>query len=476
MKQPATFREFLDVLRANGQLLDIREPVNMEPDLAAAAQAGFNISDQSPALLFHNLNGYTDAAKVALNMVSSWPNMALSFGMDKNSSQLAMYLELLRRWRKGPMKCALADAPPFLECVHEGEGLNIFDIMPVFRLNMRDGGPFISKGCIVTRNLRDPQNTDKQNVSIMRVQIKNKNFLGIQMVPGHDGTNHLRIAEEMGKNLPIAIAVGVDPALVQAAGASLAYGKSEYEYAGAILEQPYKLYHSKQSGLDLPWGAEYIIEGEVLAGVREPEGPFGEFTGYYSGVNKMATIKITRIMHRKDAIFENLLLSRPWNEEDWITAFNNGVIFQQELETTFTGIRAVNAMHACGMTVIISCKPSRGGVAKAIGMRVMTTAHGLVCTKSVILVDEDVDPFNNNDVWWALSTNMNPKNDVVVIPNLSGLALDPGSEPAGITHKLIIDATRPVPPETHGRYGRPILYPDTTSDWEKRLRAMIGKA
>ena len=475
MKQPTTFREFLDVLRENNQLLDIREPVNMEPDLAAAAQAGFNLSDKSPALLFHNLNGYTDTTKVALNMVSSWPNMALSFGMDKNSSQLDMYLELLRRWRKAPVKCVQADDPPFLECVHEGKDLNIFEIIPAFRLNMCDGGPFISKGCIVTRDLSDPENVGKQNVTVMRVQLKNKDTLGIQMVPGHDGASHLRVAEEMGKNLPIAIAVGVDPVLVQAATAPLPYDKSEYEYAGAILQQPYKVYHSKQSGLDLPWGAEYIIEGEVLAGVREPEGPFGEFTGYYSGVSRMATIKIKRVMHRKNAIFENLLLARPWNEEDWIMAFTVGLVFQQELESNFSGIRAVNSMHAAGMTVIISCKPSRGGIAKAIAMRALTAPHGQVVTKNVIVVNEDVDPFNNNDVWWALSINVNSKNDVVIIPNLSGMPLDPSSDPPGITHKMIIDATRPMPPETHGRYGRPILFPDTTSDWEKRLAAMIDR-
>lgn len=473
-KQPTTLREHLDVLRENGQLLDFKDQFNMEPDLSAAAQAGFNISDKSPGLLFHNIRGYTNAT-IALNMVSSWPNMALSLGMPKDSTQLEMYLELLRRWRNAPIKPVMRTSAPFLECVHEGDDLNIFDIMPLFRVNMRDGGPYITKGCLITRDLSDPENTGKQNVTIMRIQAKGKDTLGVQMVPGHDGATHMRIAEELGKNLPVAIAVGVDPALVQAASAPLAYDQSEYEYAGAILEEPYKLYHSELTGLDLPWGAEYVIEGELLAGVRDPEGPFGEFTGYYSGSRAMTTIKIKRIMHRKNPIYENLHISRPWNEEDYITAFNNGIVFQQQLETNFTGIRAVNAMHAYGLTVIISCKPSRGGIAKAIGMRAMTTTHGLICAKNVIVVDEDVDPFNNNDIWWALSTNMNPKNDVIVIPNLSGIGLDPASEPAGITHKMIIDATRPVAPETHGHYGRPIAYPDTTEEWEDRLRAMIGK-
>lgn len=474
-KQATTFREFLDVLRDNGQLLEIKDSVNLEPDVSAAAQAGFNLGDDSPALLFSNINGYTPATKVVLNLVSSWPNMALSFGLDKDTKQLDVYLELLKRWKKR-IPCQVEKSAPFQEVVHQGPDLNIFDIMPLHRVNMRDGGPYITKGCLISRDVSDPDNTDKQNVTIMRVQAQGPDMLGIQMVAGHDGTTHMRIAEEMGVNLPIAIAVGVDPCLVQAASAPLPYDTNEYEYAGAAMGQPYKIVKSDLTGVDLPWGAEYIIEGEVQGGVREPEGPFGEFTGYYSGSSKMVNVKIKRIMHRKDAIFENLMIARPWNEEDWITAFNNGVVFQQQLEQSFPGqIVAVNAMHAYGLTIIVSCNPSRGGIAKAIGMRTMTTTHGLVCAKNVIVVDGDVDPFNNNDIWWALSTNMNPSRDAIVIPGLSGIGLDPASEPKGITGKLLIDATRPKAPETHGNYGRPIYWPDGTNEWEDKLKALMGR-
>ena len=475
VKQATTFREFLDVLWENGQLLEIKDPGDMEPDISAASQAGFNIGENSPALMFSNIKGYTSNTKVVTNLVSSWPNMALTFGLDKNTKQLDVYLELLKRWEKR-IPCQWEKSAPFQEVVHEGPDLNLFDILPLYRVNMRDGGPYITKGCLITRDVSDPDNNDKQNVTIMRIQPQGPDTLGVQMVIGHDGTNHLQIAEKMGVNLPVAIAVGVDPCLVQAASAPLPYATNEFEYAGAAMNQPYKVVKSDLTGVDLPWGAEYIIEGEMIGGVREAEGPFGEFTGYYSGSRKMVTIKVKRIMHRKDAIYENLMIARPWNEEDWITAFNNGVVFQQQLETNFPGqIVAVNAMHAYGLTVIVSCKPSRGGMAKGIGMRVMTTTHGLVCAKNVIVVDADVDPFNNNDIWWALSTNMNPKNDVVVIPNLSGIGLDPASEPAGVTHKLIIDATRPVLPETHGRYGRPIFWPETTNEWEGKLKALMGK-
>ncbi len=141
----------------------------------------------------------------------------------------------------------------------------------------------MDKACVISRDLEDPDNFGKQNVGIYRMQVKGKDRLGIQPVPQHDIAIHLRQAEERGVNLPVTIALGCEPVITTAASTPLLYDQSEYEMAGAIQGEPYRIVKSKLSDLDIPWGAEVVLEGEILAGEREYEGPFGEFTGHYSG-------------------------------------------------------------------------------------------------------------------------------------------------------------------------------------------------
>ncbi|WP_338321781.1 hypothetical protein [Bacillus atrophaeus] len=150
-------------------------------------------------------------------------------------------------------------------------------------------------------------------------------------------------------------------------------------------------------------------------------------------------------------------------------------LYQQLKEAYPSEIVAVNAMYTHGLIAIVSTKTRYGGFAKAVGMRALTTPHGLGYCKMVIVVDEDVDPFNLPQVMWALSTKMHPKHDVVTIPDLSVLPLDPGSDPSGITHKMILDATTPVAPETRGHYSQPLDSPLTTKEWEQKLMDLMNK-
>lgn len=352
----------------------------------------------------------------------------------------------------------------------------MFDILPLFRINQGDGGYYLDKACVISRDLEDPENFGKQNVGIYRMQVKGKDRLGIQPVPQHDIAIHLRQAEERGINLPVTIALGCEPVITTAASTPLLYDQSEYEMAGAIQGEPYRIVKSKLSDLDVPWGAEVVLEGEIIAGEREYEGPFGEFTGHYSGGRSMPIIKIKRVYHRNNPIFEHLYLGMPWTECDYMIGINTCVPLYQQLKEAYPNeIVAVNAMYTHGLIAIVSTKTRYGGFAKAVGMRALTTPHGLGYCKMVIVVDEDVDPFNLPQVMWALSTKMHPKHDAVIIPDLSVLPLDPGSNPSGITHKMILDATTPVAPETRGHYSQPLDSPLTTKEWEQKLMDLMNK-
>lgn len=132
-------------------------------------------------------------------------------------------------------------------------------------------------------------------------------------------------------------------------------------------------------------------------------------------------------------------------------------------------------MYNQGLVAIISTKTRFGGFAKAVGMRAMTTPHGLGYCKIVIVVDDFVDPFNLPQVMWALATRVAPDKDLVVIPNASVLSLDPSSEPPGITHKLIIDATTPKAPESRSQFAPSVEAPRDTVKWEKILKELMNK-
>ncbi|QJC87292.1 phenolic acid decarboxylase BsdC [Bacillus inaquosorum] len=468
------FREFLAALEKEGQLLTVNEEVKPEPDLGAAARAASNLGDKSPALLFNNIYGYHNA-QIAMNVIGSWPNHAMMLGMPKDTPVKEQFFEFAKRYDQFPMPVKREETAPF----HENEiteDINLFDILPLFRINQGDGGYYLDKACVISRDLEDPDNFGKQNVGIYRMQVKGKDRLGIQPVPQHDIAIHLRQAEERGINLPVTIALGCEPVITTAASTPLLYDQSEYEMAGAIQGESYRIVKSKLSDLDVPWGAEVVLEGEIIAGEREYEGPFGEFTGHYSGGRSMPIIKIKRVYHRNNPIFEHLYLGMPWTECDYMIGINTCVPLYQQLKEAYPNeIVAVNAMYTHGLIAIVSTKTRYGGFAKAVGMRALTTPHGLGYCKMVIVVDEDVDPFNLPQVMWALSTKMHPKHDAVIIPDLSVLPLDPGSNPSGITHKMILDATTPVAPETRGHYSQPLDSPLTTKEWEQKLMDLINK-
>ncbi|GED03502.1 phenolic acid decarboxylase BsdC [Bacillus atrophaeus] len=468
------FREFLAALEKEGQLLKVDEEVKPEPDLGAAARAANNLGDKSPALLFNNIYGYNNA-QIAMNVIGSWPNHAMMLGLPKDTPVKEQFFEFAKRYEQFPMPVKREETAPF----HENEiteDINLFDLLPLFRINQGDGGYYLDKACVISRDLDDPDNFGKQNVGIYRMQVKGKDRLGIQPVPQHDIAIHLRQAEERGVNLPVTIALGCEPVITTAASTPLLYDQSEYEMAGAIQGEPYRIVKSNLSDLDIPWGAEVVLEGEIIAGEREYEGPFGEFTGHYSGGRSMPIIKIKRVSHRNHPVFEHLYLGMPWTECDYMIGINTCVPLYQQLKEAYPSeIVAVNAMYTHGLIAIVSAKTRYGGFAKAVGMRALTTPHGLGYCKMVIVVDEDVDPFNLPQVMWALSTKMHPKHDAVTIPDLSVLPLDPGSDPSGITHKMILDATTPVAPETRGHYSQPLDSPLTTKEWEQKLMDLMNK-
>ena len=464
-------RSFLDTLDKEGQLVRVTEQVMPEPDIAAAANAAPRLGDAAPALYFDNVAGF-DNARIAMNVHGSWANHALALGLPKNTGTRDQVEEFVSRWAKFPVKPVWRDNPLWAENSVGGEDVNIFDILPLIRLNDGDGGFYIDKAGIVSKDPDDPENSGNQNVGIYRIEVKGRRKLAIQPGPVHDIGLHLRKAEERGEDLPIAIALGNDPVISIVASTPMDYDQNEYELAGALRGAPAPIAEAPLTGLPVPWGSEIVIEGVIEGRKREVEGPFGEFTGHYSGGRNMPVIRIDRISHRTDPVFEHLYLGMPWTEIDYLIAANTCVPLYEQLKRDFPEVQAVNAMYTHGLAIIVSNKKRYGGFAKAVGMRVLTTPHGLGYAATVIVVDEDVDPFNLPQVMWALSTKMNPSDDLVVVPHLSLMELAPQSNTPGTGAKLIIDATTPVQPDNRGNYGNQVRDLPETGEWITKLQQL----
>ena len=467
-------REFLQTLEEEGQLVRVKDEVMPEPDIGAAGRAAANMKGNAPAILFEKIKGYK--GKVVTNVHGSWANHALMMGMPKDATTKEQFFELNRRWDKYPVEPEVVsrDEAPCKENVVDKD-INLFEILPLYRINEQDGGFFISKASVVSGEPDDPENQDKMNVGTYRIQVKDVDRIGIQALAMHDIAVQLEQAERKNEKLRVAIALGNDPIITFMASTPIGHDQSEYKFAGALRDGvPVKLVKAdKAEHLYVPASAEVILEGYIEPRVRECEGPFGEFPGSYSGARNQCVVKIDHITHRTDPIFENLYLGIPWTEIDYLMALNTSVPLYKQIKEGFPELVALNAMYMHGHVAIISTKCRYGGYGKGIAFRLLSTPHGMPYTKVVIVVDEYVDPFNLEQVMWAIASRVKPDKDVAIIPNCPGMPLDPSSNPAGMHTKMIIDATTPVAPEPNPRSVELLEPPAGTEKWEEILRDLM---
>jgi UbiD family decarboxylase len=470
-------RSFLSTLEENGQLVRIKEEVNPEPDIAAAGRAAANI-ENAPAVFFEKVKGYPYS--VVTNVHGSWANHALMLGMPKTATTKEQFHEINRRWDKFPVKPEILnreDAPCKENTIDNPEEINLFEILPLYRINEQDSGFFLSKASIITADPNEPDNFDKLNVGTYRIQVKGKNRVGIQALAFHDIAIQLEAAERKNESVPICITVGNSPLVTYMASTPVMYTQNEYEFVGALQDGvPTQIVKSDlYDNLYVPAGSEVVLEGYIEPRVREVEGPFGEFPGSYSGSRRQCVITITRVTHRTNPIFENLYLGIPWTEIDYLMALNTSVPLYQQIKRDFPEVQAVNAMYTHGIGCIISTKVRFGGFGKEVAFRLLSTPHGGSYSKIIIIVDEFVDPFNLPQVMWALTTRVRPDKDVVVIPNCPGMPLDPSSYPAGMHSKLIIDATTPKDPEPNPREVELLEPPVGYEKYEILIRELLAK-
>ena len=284
-----------------------------------------------------------------------------------------------------------------------------------------DGGPFIGSGSIVI--MRDPDG-GWINASIYRVQVHGRNRVTVQF--DHGGRHGAIIARkywDAGKPCPCVVVNGEDPALFIAGFEYLPAGQSEYEFAGAIKGAPIEICPGPQTGLPIPAHAEIVFEGHLLpmSEMTLPEGPFGEFTGYYAAEARPAPVmEVTAAYHRDDPI---LLGSPPMKPP----RFHFGLPFRaatiwQNLDAA--GVTDVVGawQHVSQLMTVVALKQRYDGHAKRAAL--VAAAHSYMA-RIVVVVDEDVDPSNLADVMWAVATRCEPSEQLDIVRNAWSSALDP---------------------------------------------------
>lgn len=435
-------RDFLEKLETEGQLVRVEKEVLPEPDIRAGAYAAVKIAG-GPAVVFENICGY-DQKKVVMNVHGSWENYALMLDLPKKTPVKRISQEIEARMDRYPVEAKVVAEAPSKEVVISHD-VNLFNELPLFRVNENDGGLYISKGVVITS---DPEGQGNRNLGIYRIQVKDKDRLGIQAGAHHDIAVHLKKAETLNRPLPVAISVGNDPVISVVGTMPLEYEEDEYEMAGALRGEPVEIIRAETSDLMVPACAEVIIEGEIVPRVRSVEGPFGEYTGFYSSAMRQAEIRVKAVTRRKDPIiFENLYLGKPWTELDIFMGPITSVTIGKQLKRMAPEVVSVNANYAHGLGVIISTRSRLAGYGKIVAAKLLATPHGLLYPKLIIVVDDDIDPFNLDEVMWALVTRFRPERDLVLIPNAPGSTLDPASLERGLATRMILDATKPLPPE-----------------------------
>jgi UbiD family decarboxylase len=420
--QTDDLRKFLDQLRAEGELEDVR---GADPHLEIGTLTELMEEHHGPALLFDEIKGYAKGQRVVTNVVTTPKRLAIAFGMPFNEKRLEFIRTLKEKLKVlkpiGPQTVARGSV---MENVQEGKDVNMLQFVAPFWHEL-DGGNYIGTGCMVL--VRDPED-GWVNMGVYRIQVHDRNTVGIYIAPGRHGSIICQKYWQQKKAAPIAVVLGAHPLLFIPAARAVPWGTSEYDVAGGFLGRPVEVIEGKYTGLPLPANAELVIEGESPppAEVVHEEGPFGEATGYYaSGRQQIPIIRVKRVLYRSNPVnFGAPPLKPPASGS--ISRDLSGANLWLELERQgIPEIKGATIMSS-GYIAVVSIRQRYGGHARQVAMAAMSGPQGVWnCRFGVVVVDEDIDPTNEGDVLWAIATRCDPVDAIHIIPETLGNWLDP---------------------------------------------------
>lgn len=295
----------------------------------------------------------------------------------------------------------------------------------------------------------------------------------MRWLPSRGGARHHRLWQKLGQDMPVAIAIGADPATILSAVMPLPEGMNELAFAGVLRGRPSLLARGVTVALPVPASAEIVLEGKVSVTETAPEGPYGDHTGYYNGVEPFPVVTIEAMTRRRDAIYLSTYTGRPPDEPSRLGEALNELFIPLARQEFPEIVDLWLPPEACSYrTMVVSIDKRYPGQARRVMMGLWSMLPQFSMTKLIIAVDPDIGVRNWSDVLWALSTRFDAPRDLLVVPDTPIDYLDFASAKPGLGGKLGLDATTKLGAETDREWGRPLTM---GADVMTRVDDLVGR-
>ncbi|MFN3004520.1 UbiD family decarboxylase [Mycolicibacterium wolinskyi] len=431
------FREFLDALRARGELIDVDRPVALELEVAKAMRKSAAVA--GPAIVFTN-NG--SEFPLVGGVYNSRAKALIAYGCDEDTVVEHILHGLAQR-----IPPVVTEHAPVHENVILGDDVDLATL-PVPRYSPDDGGPYITAGIVVSR---DPD-SGTPDIGHYRFEIIDKHTMSFLAMPNHRfGKNLAKAAARGQKSFRAALVIGVDPMLAYTGPIQVPEDTNDFEVAGGLRGAPVELVKCRAIDLEVPAHAEFVIEFEVNFDHTVFEGPLGEYTGYYTPGSMKPIARPLALTHRDKPYFQALLTGKPTTENHVLKQLAFEASFLDSMRKTFPTIERVAIPPSGGVNfrVVMAMRPRFAGEARNA---ILTAMGSNVRPKTVIVVDPDIDVQNSGEVEWALAFRTQPARDVIIVDDLPGGPLDP-----------TLDDTLPPDRRTGSALGIDATYPYGTA-------------
>jgi UbiD family decarboxylase len=421
---PQDLRSYLESIKQDHpeDFVTISREVDPAFEITAIAVKLEQEAKRRPILLFEKVKG--TKFPVLTNLHAGRTRLAAAINAKPDEMQRA-YLRAMEK----PIAPRLVATGPVKEVVRTGGEINLYDI-PQIHHHQEDAGAYITAAISFAK---DPSG-DAWNCAYNRLMIQGHDTTSIHLTLAKHLWEFQRAAEARGEALPVAFAIGVHPAIALGCLAIGSIDEDERAIMGGLLGEPLELVKCETSDLLVPAHAEMIIEAEILPHQRTAEGPFGEFTGYSLGERQREVVKVRAITHRRDAIFQDITVGH----------LDHLMLSTTPIEANlFRAVRAmVPTVKAVRVPAPFTCYVSIEQRISGQGKNAILAVLGAdLYMKRVVIVDHDVDVFNDRQVNWAIATRCQPDRDLLVVTNARGSDLDPSTKEDGNTAKWGVDAT-----------------------------------
>src|SRR3954467_4756016 len=415
----ADINDFLADLDKRRLLTRVAEPVSPDLEIAAVTDRACKMPGGGPALLFERPTGFD--MPVASNVFGSIERMCLALGV-KTLDDLAAEINQLMTPQ---MPEGIVDALKMLPMVGRLRDLSrkpvrdapcqevvsrdgTLDELPILKCWPEDGGRYITLPLVFTK---DPE-TGMRNIGTYRMQVFDGRTTGMHWQRHKGGAQHHRVAERLGKRLEVAVALSPDPTLAYAATAPMPEGLDEFLLAGFLGHRRVEVVKAITVDLEVPASAHIILEGYVEPGERRREGPFGDHTGFYSLADDFPVFHLTCVTMRKNPVYLTTVVGIP-PMEDYYLGKASERVFLPLLRKTHPEIVDMH-FPAAGIfhnVVLVSIDKRYPGHARKI-MNAFWGLGQLMFSKTIVVVDKDVDVQNEAEVAWIVGTHYDPERDV----------------------------------------------------------------